>query len=331
MRRAEQWAKETLESWGLSNVRLEGFEFGRGWSFSRCAVEMTAPTQAVLFALPKAWSPGTKGRQVGQAVQVNLAKEEDFEKLQGSLKGKVVFLDKAAEIKPPLEPLFKRFNEEALEAEEEFLFRPAPEEEWRKRVREVRAVEEKRAQFLMEEEALATVEISSRDGGPVRVMGTRAYKAEFPKGVPALVMAAEQYNRIVRLLEAGEKVELAVEVEASFLDGDPQAYNVIAELPGTDLKDQVVMAVAHFDSWHAGTGATDNGASCAVVMEALRLLKTLGLKPRRTIRIALWNSEEQGLNGSRAYVCEHFACWRPKDKGRRNSPNTCNKVRESWS
>lgn len=320
MRRAEQWAKETLESWGLRDVRLEGFEFGRGWTFSRCAVEMTAPTQAVLFALPKAWSPGTKGRQVGEAVQVSLAKEEDLEKWKGTLKGKVVFLDKAAEIKPPLEPLFKRFNEEALEAEEEFLLKPAREEEWRQRAREQRAMEEKRARFLMEEGVLATVEVSSRDGGPIRVMGTQAYKVDFPEGVPALVMAAEQYNRIVRLLEMGEKVELALEVEASFLDGDPQAYNVIAELPGTDLKDQVVMAGAHFDSWHAGTGATDNGASCAVVMEALRLLKAVGVKPRRTIRIALWNSEEQGLNGSRAYVCEHFACWRPKDKAEEGLP-----------
>jgi carboxypeptidase Q len=313
MRKAEAWAKSTLEQWGLANVHLEGFEFGRGWYFTRSAVEMVAPTAAVLIAFPKAWTPGTGGRKVGQAVRVSLESEADFEKHKGKLAGKILLLDKAAKIEPPLEPLFKRYEEKDLEEVEHFPIRPPRAEEWREQAKKEYAFGEKRAAFLAEEGVLATVEVSSRDGGPVRVMGTRAYKPGFPQGVPGLVMAAEHYNRLVRLLEAGENVELAVEVEASFVDGDTKAYNVIAEIPGSDLKDQVVMAGAHFDSWHTGTGATDNAASCAVVMEAMRILKAVGAKPRRTIRMALWNSEEQGLNGSRAYVCEHFACFEPAE------------------
>ncbi|MFN3414062.1 MAG: M20/M25/M40 family metallo-hydrolase, partial [Thermoanaerobaculum sp.] len=302
MRRAEAWAKETLEKWGLANVHLEGFEFGRGWTFSRCAVEMTKPSEAVLMAFPKAWSPGTHGRKVGEVVRVSLESEADLEQQKGKLAGKIVLLSKAADIKPPEEPLFKRYKEEDLEELEQFPIRPPRDEEWRRQARKEWTFGRKRAEFLMAEGAIATVEVSSRDGGPVRVMGTPAYRTGFPEGVPALVMAAEHYNRLVRLVEKGEKVELSVEVDARFLDGDTKAYNVIAEIPGADLKDQVVMAGAHFDSWHTGTGATDNAASCAVVMEAARILKSLGIKPRRTIRIALWNSEEQGLNGSRAYV-----------------------------
>lgn len=313
MRRAETWAKETLETWGLANVHLDGFEFGRGWTFSRCAVEMTKPTEAVLLAFPKAWSPATAGRTVGEVVRVTLESEADLEKHRGKLAGKILLLDKPADIKPPEEPLFKRYKEPDLEALEQFSIRPPRDEEWRREARREWTFGRRRAEFLKAEGVLATVEVSSRDGGPVRVMGTPAYRPGFPEGVPALVMAAEHYNRLVRLVEKGEKVELAVEVEARFIDGDTKAYNVIAEIPGTDLKDQVVMAGAHFDSWHTGTGATDNAASCAVVMEAARILKSIGVKPRRTIRIALWNSEEQGFNGSRAYVCRHFACWEPKD------------------
>jgi hypothetical protein len=328
MRRAELWAKETLEKWGLANVHLEGFEFGRGWTFSRCAVEMTKPTEAVLIAFPKAWSPGTNGRKVGEVVRVSLESEADLEQQKGKLAGKIVLLSKAADIKPPEEPLFKRYKEEDLEELEQFPIRPPRDEEWRRQARKEWTFGRKRAEFLMAEGVIATVEVSSRDGGPVRVMGTPAYRIGFPEGVPALVMAAEHYNRLVRLVEKGEKVELAVEVDARFLDGDTKAYNVIAEIPGTDLKDQVVMAGAHFDSWHTGTGATDNAASCAVVMEAARILKSLGIKPRRTIRVALWNSEEQGLNGSRAYVCEHFACWEPKEKPKDDLPEST--PRKTW-
>lgn len=322
MRRAESWAKETMEKWGLANVHLEGFEFGRGWTFSRCAVEMTKPTEAVLIAFPKAWSPGTEGRKVGDVVRVTLETEADLEQHKGKLAGKIVLLDKPAEIKPPEEPLFKRYKDGHLEALEQFPVRSPRDEEWRRQARKEWSFGKKRAEFLKAEGVLATVEVSSRDGGPVRVMGTPAYRPGFPEGVPALVMAAEHYNRLVRLVEKGEKVELSVEVEARFIDGDTRAYNVIAEIPGTDLKDQVVMAGAHFDSWHTGTGATDNAASCAVVMEAARILKSIGVKPRRTIRIALWNSEEQGLNGSRAYVCQHFACWEPKEKPKDDLPDS---------
>ena len=160
---------------------------------------------------------------------------------------------------------------------------------------------------------LATVEVSERDGGIVRVGGGGSREPGEDPGVTGLVMAAEHYNRVARLLERKTEVELEIDVEARFHDEDRMAYNTIAEIPGTDRKAEIVLVGAHLDSWHAGTGATDNASGSAVVMEAVRILKALDLKPRRTIRIGLWAGEEQGLLGSRAYVTEHLAS-RPEPK-----------------
>ncbi len=157
------------------------------------------------------------------------------------------------------------------------------------------------------------MEPSSRLNGVVRVAGGGSWEPGQSVGVPALVMAAEHYNQILRLVEHGRPVELEIDIAARFHDGDLQAYNTVAEIPGTDKKGEVVMAGAHLDSWHSGTGATDNAAGSAVVMEAARILKALGVKPRRTIRFALWSGEEQGLLGSRAYVKQHFAT-RPESR-----------------
>ncbi|MCS7182799.1 MAG: hypothetical protein NZ869_06780 [Thermoanaerobaculum sp.] len=223
MPRAEAWAKETMARWGLANVRLEGFEFGRGWTFARCAVEMVKPTHAVLSAYPKGWSPGTEGRRVGEAVRVTLATEQDLEQQKGKLGGKILLLHPPAEIKPPEEPLFKRLSEEDLEQIKQFSLRPPRDDQWRQQARREWTFGRRLAQFLAAEGVVATVEVSSRDGGAVRVTGTPAWRTDFPAGVPALVMAAEAYNRFARLLEQGERVELAVEVEAQFVEGDPRA------------------------------------------------------------------------------------------------------------
>jgi carboxypeptidase Q len=163
------------------------------------------------------------------------------------------------------------------------------------------------AQFLKDEKAVALIEPSYYDNGLVTMSGTRAYRDGEPEGIPELNMAVEHYGRIARLLERKVEVELELNVQTKFHTSDPMAYNTLAEIPGTDKKDEVVMLGAHLDSWHGGTGATDNAAGVAAAMEAVRILKALDLKPRRTIRIGLWSGEEQGLLGSRGYVKEHFA------------------------
>nr|MDP9122353.1 M20/M25/M40 family metallo-hydrolase [Acidobacteriota bacterium] len=161
--------------------------------------------------------------------------------------------------------------------------------------------------FLAGEKVLATIEASRFNWGVISTTTGGSWKPGEPVGVPAMIMAAEPYNRLVRLVEGGHKVELEVEADTRFYDDDPLAYNTIAEIPGTDPHGEIVMVGAHLDSWHASTGATDNGAGCAVAMEAVRILKALDVKPRRTIRIALWTGEEEALYGSFAYVAQHFA------------------------
>jgi carboxypeptidase Q len=307
MKEANEWTRQRFAAWGLASAHLEAFPFGRGWTFIACEVRMVAPRQFPLLALPKAWTPGTSGPARGEALRVKIESEKDFDQYRGKLAGKVLFVDDAREFKEAEDPQFQRFSGEELDKLEEFELpgesaadrRRAGLERWRLR----RALN----QFLQQEKALATVEPSSRLNGIVRVTGGGSWEAGESAGVTALVMAAEHYNQILRLVEDGRPVELEIDVAAQFLDGDPQAYNTVAEIPGTDKKDEVVMAGAHLDSWHAGTGATDNAAGSAVVMEAARILKALGIKPRRTVRFVLWSGEEQGLLGSRAYVKRHFA------------------------
>lgn len=309
MKTADDWTQAKFREWGLANVHLEPWEFGEGWSFTRAEVRMTAPAPAVLAALPKAWTPGTSGVATGQAMFLEIEKLEDLEAHKGELAGKILFLNKAPEAKDPAAPVFERYDAAKLAALADFDIPPGREgESWREKARKRRELWLKVADQLVAEGVVATVEVSSFENGIVRVMGGGGQGIpNQPLGVPALVMAVEPYDRILRLLEAGEEVELAIDIAAQFHRESPTAWNSLAEIPGSDKGGEVVMAGAHLDSWHAGTGATDNGAGSAVVLEAMRILKTLGLKPKRTIRAALWSGEEQGLLGSRAYVAEHFA------------------------
>jgi hypothetical protein len=323
MKQANDWTREQLEKWGLANAHLEAWgPFGRGWSYSHARVQMVAPSESPLVAYPKAWTPGTAGKARGKAVKAKLAKAEDLEPWKGKLAGAIVFLNDARELAPPESPLFRRNSEKDLEEIAAFPIPGArragermgpPErpnrEEILRRTRFQKALRE----FLKNENALATVEVSERDGGIVRVGGGGSREPGEDPGVTGLVMAAEHYNRVARLLDRKMAVELEIDVAARFHDEDRMAYNTIAEIPGTDKKAEVVVVGAHLDSWHAGTGATDNASGSAVVMEAVRILKALDLKPRRTIRVALWSGEEQGLLGSRAYVKEHLAS-RPDPK-----------------
>jgi len=307
MREANDWTRRRLESWGLANARLEGFQFGRGWSLERAVVQMVKPSPATLLAVPRGYTPGTDGPKRGKVVKVKIESEADAEKYRGQLAGRIVLLGDPRDTANPEKAQFLRYSEQQLDDLSRFDVAPArrPPVDRETAARRARLQRFLRP-FFVAEKALATIEVSPTDAGIVLVgRGGSWVKGEDP-GVPSLVMAAEQYNRLARLLERDVDVELELDIRARFHDEDPTAYNTIAEIPGTDKKGEVVMLGAHLDSWHAGTGATDNAAGSAVAMEAVRILQALDVKPRRTIRIALWSGEEEGLLGSKAYVADHF-------------------------
>jgi len=317
MRKANDWTKDRLQSFGLQNARLESWgPFGRGWSFDHANVRMIAPLSAPLLALPKAWTPSTNGAVRAKALRAKIETEEDMEKWRGKLAGALVFLSAPRELLAPEKALFSRYSNDQLEDLERFAIpragedperRPGQPPVDREAQRKRYLFQQKLREYLVAEKAAAAVEISDRDGTVIWVTGGGSRYADENPGVPSLVMAAEHYNRVCRLLDKKVEVELEVDVKAQFHDGDETAWNTIAEIPGTDKNPEVVMIGAHLDSWHAGTGATDNAAGSATAMEAVRILQALGVKPKRTIRIALWSGEEQGLLGSRAYVSQHFA------------------------
>jgi hypothetical protein len=308
MRRANEWTRDTLEEWGLENAHLEAWgPFGRGWSFDHCAVHVLAPRRTPVAALPLAWTPGTDGPVRGAAIRVTLESEEDLEKWAGKLAGKVLFLDEAGELHRGDEAPVERYEDGQLEELVEFRIPGRRRESWRERARKRYEFRRKLREFCVAEEVLALARVSSRDSGLLRVGGGGSREPDEDPGVPAVMLSLEPYNWILRLLEDQTEVELEIDVAARFHDEDLMAYNTVAELPGAGSEAGLVMVGAHLDSWHAGTGATDNAAGCAVAMEALRILHDAGARPRRTIRVALWSGEEQGLLGSKAYVAEHFA------------------------
>jgi carboxypeptidase Q len=316
MKAANEWTRQQLTDWGLQNAHLEAYPFGRGWTSTRSLVQVIRPYEVTLAALPKGWTPGTDGGPVrGPLMIATYDKEEDFEKYRGKLAGKILLIGELRDlVKDPREIAERRYTPETLD--ELSLYKApeledegAPVTDYKKRIK-LRAAFDK---FASAEKALATIDTSSNDWGIVRASRGGSEKDEAPRGLPSVVISAEEYNRLYRLVEAGREAEVEVEVKARFLTDDLNAYNTIAEIPGTGAKGEIVLAGAHLDSWHGGTGASDNAAGCAVVMEAVRILKALGVKPRRTIRIALWSGEEQGLYGSQAYVSEHLGS-RPKPK-----------------
>jgi carboxypeptidase Q len=328
LKAAQEWAKQKLAEWGLQNAHLEAWgPFGRGWSLEGFSANLIKPNYAPLIAYPKAWSPSTSGVLRAQPVYFDAKTEADLDKYKGKLKGAIVLLSAPREVKAQFEPLGKRQSDEELlrlaDADPpgaggqggQGRFRQTDEQ------RAAQALQTKKWLMLQNEGAALVLEPGRGDGGTLFVQSaTLAYPGDVPRDkqktvrdkdappiVPQVVIAVEHYNRLVRMIQRGAPVQLEFNVSSKYYDQDLMSANVIAEIPGTDLKDEIVMLGAHFDSWHSGTGATDNAAGSAVCMEALRILQTLGLKPRRTIRIGLWSGEEQGLLGSRAYVSEHFA------------------------
>jgi carboxypeptidase Q len=317
---AAEWARQQLEAWGLASAHLESWPFGRGWSFERCSAHVVSPMSFPLVALPKAWSAGTNGPVRGKVMRIKAESEADVEKLKGQIAGMVLWVGQPRDLKAPEDGgVFKRYTEKQLDDIEQYQIPgarggrgpmgPVDREAFLKRRRVQQALDK----LYAAERPMAVVEPSERDANVLRLGGARSYKKGDPQPVTQLVVSASQWNRVARLLDRKIDIEVELDVKAAFHEDDTNGYNVVAELPGTDKKGEVVMLGGHLDSWHPGTGATDNAAGSAVMMEAIRILKAIDAKPRRTVRLGLWGGEEQGLLGSRAYVNEHFAS-RPEPK-----------------
>jgi len=316
MKRANEWTREQLTAMGLSNAHLEPWgPFGRGWANQYVNVRMTSPDVATLLAYPKAWTPGTNGVVQGKCIRAIIDDKKDFDKYKGKLAGMIVILGPDVEVKPITEPPYKRLSDDDLAKQSDYQI-PGDHPPFRyadfvKRQQFIKDLN----QFFADEKVLAVIDHSRQTsgGGTVFVQSGGSYKTGETTTVPQLTMALEHWTRVARLLEQKKDVSLELNVANTFYDDDPMQYDTIAEIPGTDKKDELVMLGAHLDSWHAGTGATDNGAGSIVMMEAVRILKALNIQPRRTIRIGLWSGEEQGLLGSQGYVQNHFGSRPPMD------------------
>jgi len=326
LQKANEWTRDTLTKIGLDNAHLEDWgEFGLGWQQLNTWARMVTPDTAVLILQATPWSPSTDGAVTGDVVFVSIKDDADFDKYKGKLAGKIVLYGAMRDVPPVDKALFSRYTDKELEDLAEFPVNgnaggmtPEMQARLRNYLERMRMID-KVAQFFADEKVAAVIEPSrdGRDGGGSggtffddngATLGRTPYIADKRVKVPVAVAAIESYGRLYRLVEAHVPVTVQIDIETKFTGDHEHGYDTVAEIPGTDpkLKDQVVMLGGHLDSWIAGTGATDNGAGTVVAMEAVRILKALDVKPRRTIRIALWTGEEQGLFGSRGYVRQHF-------------------------
>jgi carboxypeptidase Q len=320
VKKANEWTRDQFTAMGCSNAHLEDWgEFGIGWEQQNTWLRMSSPDKAVFIAQAAPWSPSTKGTLSGAAAWVDIKEEKDFDAYKGKLAGKIVLLGEMREVKPADKPLFRREDDADLKKIQEYPVRaeraPSALQQFLKRLE----FREKLAQFLLSEKVAAVI-LPSRDGensggsgGTIfddngSNLGRLVYQRDHANPLPLAVTAIENYGRVYRLLKAKVPVTLELNIDTTFTGDHEHGFNTVAEIPGTDpkLKDEVVMVGGHLDSWASGTGATDNGAGSVVAMEAMRILNTLHVKPRRTIRVALWTGEEQGLFGSHGYVSQHF-------------------------
>jgi len=329
-KKAAEWVVSRSNEYKLSNARLEKWgPFGRSWDFSRFSAHMIEPAYSPLIGFPLAWSGSTNGVVRGEPVVAVLRTAEDLEKWKGKLKGKIVMIDAARETPQLLNPLAKRHSdgdltglEQAPEPGAGFGFQRTrdlepprapfapggPAAEGPRNIEGVRRFRSQRSEFLKNEGVLAVlVTGTAADGGTV--FGSSGGSQDVKTAVPPTMIALtpEHYNRIGRLLDKKIPVKLELEVQSTIVDENQDSWNVVAEIPGGRKKDELVMIGAHLDSWHGGTGATDNAAGSSVGLEVMRVLKSLDVSMDRTIRLVLWSGEEEGLLGSRAYVKEHFA------------------------
>ena len=300
-RQAVEYARRTLEGWGLDNVHLEAWEFGRGWTLEQFSVEMLEPRYMPMVGYPHGWSPSTDGRLQAEPLFLGDATAADLRDRTGTLGGAIV-------LTRPIQTTFVREDRPAPRADYQPPPpppEPSPQQAAARRERDRARSERREMTALLRREGVGVVlEPNVGEHGTLFVTG----RDQGEGAVPSVVLSAEHYNLVARLVEQGVGVTLAVEVRARFNDDDLNTHNLIAEIAGTDpeVGDEVVMVGAHLDSWHSASGATDNADGSSVVMEALRILKAVDARPRRTIRMALWSGEEQGLLGSREYVRRHL-------------------------
>jgi len=330
--RANAWTRDTLTKIGLENAHLEDWgDFGMGWQQINTWARMVSPDPEPLWMQAAPWSPATKGPVSGEVVYVPLADVSELDALKGKLAGKIVLLGAARPTPDIIEPLFHRYTDAELKDMETVEQRATPAAgapaltiEQRLAARTKLYQLRHAAMKLMLDEGVAAIITPSRDsadGGGTGIifddnganLALSAQKPENAVKIPNAVMMIEHYNRLVRMVQNHVPVTVEVNIDTKFTGDHEHGFDTVAEIPGTDpkLKDEVVMVGGHLDSWISGTGATDNGAGSIVAMEAVRILKALDLKPRRTIRIALWTGEEQGLYGSMGYVAQHFGKFAP--------------------
>lgn len=292
MKTAAEYARDLLKEWGLFDPRLDTWDFGRGWTLERSTIEMIEPRYMPLIGYPEAWSASTKGEIIGTPVFIGDRSQADVEKMKGQLNGSII-------LSQPLQAFFERIDRKqptAFDAPVQ-IGQPRPTQPTAPMISPA-AVNK----TLYETGAAVILRPNRGEHGTLFVLG----RDNGDLAMPSMVLSAEHYNMIVRMLELGVKVKLRVNIQAKFHTDDKNGYNVLAELPGTDLRDETVMIGAHLDSWHSGTGAADNADGSAVALEAMRILKVIGAKPRRTIKLAIWSGEEEGLLGSRAYVSKYL-------------------------
>lgn len=307
---AADWVVGQLTAWGTSNPHLETWgPFGRGWSNEKFTARVVAPTQYPIIAYPGAWSTGTKGPVTAEVAVVNIDTVTDTTKYRGTLRGKWVMVGNPPPVSPHWNPQAQRFSDAQLDSIAA-LPPDAAQQGGRggNRFRGAQELARARNELFQHEGVAGILQPGRGDGGTVFAQGTGSRATDAAASPPTIIVAAEHYGRIARTLAKGVPVKLEVEADNRFYSADTNSFNIVAELPGMDrkLQDEVVMLGAHFDSWHTGTGATDNAAGSAVMLEAMRILRATALPLRRTVRIALWTGEEQGLLGSRAYVHDHF-------------------------
>lgn len=323
LKRAQEWAVKQLTAYGMSNAHREpwGQKFGKGWEVQKNYAAITSPYYHAIIAVPKAWTASTNGLIKGDVVLVKADTTTDLDKYKGKLAGKIVIFDAASLPERAIRADMARYTDEQLA--EMANAKPAAAGAAGRRggagafgagnpqfaaMRRQMAMRGAITNFIKAEHAGLVLSQARGTDGTVFTTNGASYRDTAAIAGPELETSAEDYQRILRLVRAGHKVEMEAEIKTQFFTDDMEGYNVVAEIPGTDknLKDQLVMIGGHFDSWHGGTGATDNAAGSAVMVEAMRILKAVGYKPKRTIRIALWSGEEQGLFGSRYYVEKHF-------------------------
>ncbi len=332
LKAAGEWAVGQMEDWGMENGGLEPWDWGHpGWQNERLSVHVLSPVKDHLTCEVVAWTPGTGGPVSGQVVLIELPEEPTeaqlanyLDGIRDQVKGKVVFVGAHRELEVTFNPASKRREDAEVRSQ----FDPENPAPVRRRPQRPRPSEAKEGQpkplgrrevakaldkFLLQAGALVKVTDAARRHGQIRAFANRTYEPD--QVGPAVVMRNEDYGRISRILADGTPVELEFDIVNRVYPEGKTAYNAVAEIPGTDKRDEVVMLGAHLDSWHSATGATDNATGSAIMMEAARILKAIGVRPRRTVRVALWSGEEQGLLGSKAYVKEHFGSFEEPKPG----------------